>query len=128
MLAAVQEYIEWQTHHHAAEFAPRIDDDVDLRTYLSNLRINGIDLVALEEKIVALQWFYEWAKAEKIITQNPFKEHSFDILVPAPERIRLQEPMRPKSLDKSEQSNCAPSVTSERDSMAPWISRVLSKA
>ena len=102
MLAAVQEYIEWQTHHHAAGFVPTNDDDVDLRTYLSYLRINGVDPAALEDRIAALQRFYEWAKAEKIITHNPFEDYSLDISVPASGRARPQEPIRPKSPDKSE--------------------------
>ncbi len=102
MLAAVEEYIEWQTHHHAAEFAPSDDDDVDLRTYLSYLRINGINLVALEDKIAALKRFYEWAKAENIIAQNPFEDYKFDLSFPAAERVRPQEPTLPDNLRQSE--------------------------
>ena len=32
--SAIRDYFEWQIQHHAADFIPSADDDVDLRTYL----------------------------------------------------------------------------------------------
>jgi serine phosphatase RsbU (regulator of sigma subunit) len=101
-LAAVQDYIEWQTHHHTAEFTPSDDDDVDLRTYLSYLRINGYDLVALEGRTAALKRFYEWAKAEKIITHNPFEDYNFDLSYVPTEQVCPPEQTLPTDPHKSE--------------------------
>ncbi|MFH1186217.1 MAG: GAF domain-containing SpoIIE family protein phosphatase [Chloroflexota bacterium] len=98
----MRDYVEWQTHHHAAEFTPSDDDDVDLRTYLSHLRINGINLVALKDKIAALERFYEWAKAERIITRSPFEDYNFDLSFPAAEQVHPQEPTLPNNLHQSE--------------------------
>ena len=102
MLAAIEDYVEWQTHHHATEFTPSNDDDVDLRTYLSYLRINGINAIALKEKTAALKRFYAWAKAEQIITHDPFEDDSFDLAFAAAERVHAQEPTLPNSRPRSE--------------------------
>ena len=91
MLAAIQDYIEWQTHHQAAGFVPREDDDVDLRTYLSHLRINGIDPHALEERMVALNRFYQWLQAKKLIAQNPFDDYDFQLSSRTSKRVQPRE-------------------------------------
>lgn len=102
MLAALQDYIEWQTHHYAAEFTPGDNDDVDVRTYLSYLHINGINPVALEDKIAALKRFYEWAKAEKLVTHNPFEDYNFELSFLETEQVRPHAPTLPNDLHRSE--------------------------
>ena len=49
--SAVRDYFEWQMQHRVADFIPSADDDVDLRTYLLDLRTNGADRAALEEQV-----------------------------------------------------------------------------
>jgi len=74
--SAIRDYFEWHMQH-AADFTPSADDDVDLRTYLLNLRMNGADLAALEEQVAALKRFYHWAQTKGVITHNPFDEYNF---------------------------------------------------
>ena len=69
--SAVRDYFEWQIQHHAADFIPSADDDVDLRTYLFYLRTNGADRAALEEQVAALKRFYHWAQTEGVISTQP---------------------------------------------------------
>jgi len=102
MLGAVEDYVEWQTHHHAAEFAPSDDDDVDLRTYLSYLRVNRVNLAALEDSLAALKRFYEWAKAENIIARSPFEDYEYDLSSLTTEGVRPQESAFPNDVHKSE--------------------------
>jgi len=102
MLGAVEDYVEWQTHHHAAEFAPSDDDDVDLRTYLSYLRVNRVNLAALEDSVAALKRFYEWAKAGNIIARSPFEDYEFDLSSLTTEGGRPQESTLPNDVHKSE--------------------------
>lgn len=74
---AVRNYVEWQTERHAADFIPNADDDVDLRTWLFHLHTHGADGSALQEQIVALERFYQWAQAAGVIDHNPFDEYDF---------------------------------------------------
>ncbi|MEJ2263976.1 MAG: SpoIIE family protein phosphatase [Anaerolineales bacterium] len=74
----VRNYFEWQALHRNGDFRPTADDDVDLRTYLLHLRMNGADRPALEEHAAALKHFYRWAQREGIIAQNPFENFNFD--------------------------------------------------
>ena len=102
MLAAVEDYAEWKTHHHAAEFAPSNDDDVDVRTYLSYLHINGMASVAIQQQIGALKRFYAWAKSEQIITHDPFEDYSFDLPVADADQDGGQEPTVSSRLPRNE--------------------------
>ena len=102
MLAAVQAYIEWQTHHHAAEFTPRDDDDVDLRTYLSDLHLNGVSPAAVGEVLLALRRFYEWSKTEQLIAHNPFVEYNFELPFLTPQQVRPREQTLPSDLHERE--------------------------
>jgi site-specific recombinase XerD len=71
-VSAVRDYFEWQTQNRAVDFIPSADDDVDLRTYLLELRANGADRAALEEQVAALKRFYHWAQTNGVITHSPF--------------------------------------------------------
>jgi hypothetical protein len=70
--AAVRGYFEWPAQHRAVDFIPSADDDVDLRTFLFDLRAKGADLVALEEQGSALEQSYQWVQAKGFIAHNPF--------------------------------------------------------
>jgi serine phosphatase RsbU (regulator of sigma subunit) len=75
--SAIRDYFEWQIQHRAADFIPSADDDVDLRSYLLYLRMNGANWAALEEQVAALKRFYHWARTKGVITHNPFDEYNF---------------------------------------------------
>jgi len=75
--SAVRDYFEWQIQHHARDFIPSADDDVDLRTYFSHLHPKGVDREALKEQVAALERFYQWTQTEGIISHNPFDEYNF---------------------------------------------------
>ncbi len=77
VVSAVRDYFEWQIQHRAADFIPSADDDVDLRTYLLDLRANGADRAALEEQVAALKRFYQWAQTTGVITHSPFDDYDF---------------------------------------------------
>jgi serine phosphatase RsbU (regulator of sigma subunit) len=77
-ITAIDDYFKWQKNNRTRDFVPSSDDDVDLRTYLLDLRMNGADWATIEEQIFILKQFYQWAKAEGVITQNPFDEYNFD--------------------------------------------------
>jgi serine phosphatase RsbU (regulator of sigma subunit) len=76
-VSAVRDYFEWQIQQRAVDFIPSADDDVDLRTYLLDLRANGADRAALEEQVAALKRFYRWAQTNGVITHSPFDEYDF---------------------------------------------------
>ncbi|UCC65133.1 MAG: SpoIIE family protein phosphatase [Anaerolineae bacterium] len=78
-LADVRHYFAWQDGRQAA-FVPSASDDVDLRTYLLDLRTAsaGTDEGTLRKKIASLRRFYEWAQAEGVVDSTPFDTFDFD--------------------------------------------------
>jgi two-component system, NarL family, sensor kinase len=78
----VADYAAWYAARQPAPpdpaAPPSDDDDVEIRTYLLDLRIDGGDREALGRRMLALQRFYAWAQAEGLITENPFDEYNFD--------------------------------------------------
>jgi serine phosphatase RsbU (regulator of sigma subunit) len=99
---AVRNYIEWQTQHHTADFIPSADDDIDLRTYLFHLHMEGIDRAALEEQVAALKRFYQWAQTERIIANNPFDEYNFIHPFLTSKQIEPRQQTLPNSLYERE--------------------------
>lgn len=75
ILQAVRAYIHWRGGDPHT-FTPSIGDDVDLRTYLLELRLQGLDRDALYASEAALERFYAWAKAQALIGENPFDEYN----------------------------------------------------
>jgi len=75
--SAVRDYFAWQMQDCVADFIPSADDDVDLRTYLLDLRTNGADRAALQEQVAALKQFYQWAQTKEVITHSPFDDYDF---------------------------------------------------
>jgi serine phosphatase RsbU (regulator of sigma subunit) len=92
ILADVRSYLEWQASRQAT-FTPSASDDVDLRTYLLDLRIDGVgaDQVTLSKHITSLKRFYEWALAEGLIDSTPFAQFNLDRPVLSRTQIRRQE-------------------------------------
>jgi serine phosphatase RsbU (regulator of sigma subunit) len=101
-LPALQNYIEWQTHHRSADFIPSVDDDIDLRTYLLYLRNNGADRAVLEEQAAALKRFYHWAQTEGVLAQNPFDNFNFDHPFLTSEQIDPRRQTLPDDLKERE--------------------------
>ena len=98
----VRDYIEWQTHYRTMDFTPNADDDVELRSYLFNLHMNGADRVTLEEQVTALKQFYRWANTTGIITHNPFDEYNFDYFFITSEQIHERQQTLPSDLRRRE--------------------------
>ncbi len=88
VLAAVRDYVEWQTNHRAVDFMPSADDDIDLRTYLLHLHTRGANRAKLEEHAAALERFYRWAQTAEIIVHNPFDDYRFDAPLLTGEQIQ----------------------------------------
>jgi serine phosphatase RsbU (regulator of sigma subunit) len=102
VLAAVGDYVEWQTKQPAANFTPKDDDDVDLRTYLLYLRADGADRPVLEERVAALKRFYGWAQTEGDIAHNPFDDYNFDDPLFTSEQIQPRQRTLPDNLHERE--------------------------
>jgi serine phosphatase RsbU (regulator of sigma subunit) len=100
--SAVRDYFEWQRQHHTADFIPSADDDVNLRTYLFYLHMNGVDRAALEEQVAALKRFYHWAQTTGIITDNPFDEYNFTHSLLTSEQIHERQQTLPNDLRRRE--------------------------
>ena len=90
-LAAVRDYIAWQVNRRGGEFAPDANDDVDLRTYLLELRLGGARRAAVEQATAALRRFYAWARGEGLIQANPFDEFNFDRPLLSRDQIRRRQ-------------------------------------
>ncbi|MGA2819334.1 MAG: SpoIIE family protein phosphatase [Anaerolineales bacterium] len=99
---AVRGYFEWQAHRRAAVFIPSAEDDVDLRTYLFDLRAKGADPAALEEHVAALKRFYQWAQTEGVIADNPFDDYDFDRPFLTSEKIQQRQQTLPENLHERE--------------------------
>jgi two-component system NarL family sensor kinase len=90
-VSAVHDYVAWQAGRGETDFTPSGDDDVDLRTYLLELRIAGTPRETLEKKIAALKRFYAWAEAQSWIDYNPFDEFNFDRPLLSRDQIRRRQ-------------------------------------
>lgn len=75
ILQAVRTYVLWRGQDPQS-FIPGISDDVDLRTYLLDLRLQGMDRDAMVTQEASLEQFYAWAKTQGLIGENPFEEYN----------------------------------------------------
>jgi serine phosphatase RsbU (regulator of sigma subunit) len=89
ILTDVGDYFTWQSSR-GIDFAPSDSDDVDLRTYLLELRVDGIgaDQAALSRKVASLKRFYGWAQAEGLIAASLFAKFNFDRPILSREQIQ----------------------------------------
>jgi two-component system NarL family sensor kinase len=90
-LALVRDYLAWQTNRQATEFTPDKNDDVDLRTYLLELRLGGRRRAELETVTAALKRFYNWAREAKLVEASPFAEYNFDRPFLSRDQIRRRQ-------------------------------------
>ena len=90
-LGYVRAYAQWQTEQRQAEFEPGDEDDVFLRTYLMQLRVQGADHTLLHDQTAALKQFYAWAKAEDLISSSPFEQWNFERPFLSRDQIRRRE-------------------------------------
>jgi len=104
--SAIRDYFEWQIQHRGADFIPSADDDVDLRTYLLYLRMNGANWAALEEQDAALKRFYHWARTKGGITHNPFDEYNFTHPFLTGTQIKPRQQTLPIDLNEREVERC----------------------
>jgi two-component system NarL family sensor kinase len=90
-LAAAHDYVDWQVSRRGGEFALGVNDDVDIRTYLLELRLGGGMRKQLEKHVVALKSFYAWAKSQDLISSSPFDEFNFDRPLLSRDQIRRRQ-------------------------------------
>lgn len=90
-LAAARGYVDWQASRRGGEFTPGVNDDVDIRTYLLELRIGGGTRKQLEKQVAALKLFYVWTVAENLIPSSPFDEFNFDRPLLGRDQIRRRQ-------------------------------------
>ena len=92
----VRDYSNWQAHRRGAPFIPSADDDVDVRTYLFDLRGKDADPAALQGHVAALKRFYQWAHTEGVIAHNPFDDYDFDRPFLTSENIQQRQETLPE--------------------------------
>jgi serine phosphatase RsbU (regulator of sigma subunit) len=73
---AVRGYLLWRVLHGRPE-SPTGEDDVDVRTYLMQLRTRSIGAEILRLHTDALESFYSWAKSSGRIASSPFEDYDF---------------------------------------------------
>lgn len=91
ILAQVRQFIEW----HAGstdEFVPSSNDDVALRTYLMEMKMNAVHAKSQREQMASLRHFYDWAQSEGYLSAyNRFEEFNIDRPTLTREQIRRRE-------------------------------------
>ena len=90
ILRYVRAYIEWRVGQ-TGTFVPSVSDDVELRTYLLQLKTSGLNRKDQHEQISALRRFYRWAKSAGLITGDPFDEFSVERPTLTREQIRRRK-------------------------------------
>ncbi len=96
-LERVREYAAWYQARHQTPFAPSPSDDVDLRTYLLELRVSGAGRITLKKHLTALQHFYGWATATGRLTDNPFEQYDFNRPFLTRDQIRRRQDAAPRA-------------------------------
>ena len=97
----LRDYAEWHREQRGVEFEPSAADDVFLRTYLMQLRVQGVAPTALRERTASLKRFYAWAEAESLIPSSPFDQFNFDR--PLLSRDQIRRRAAAQSADPQEQ-------------------------
>ena len=91
ILTHVRQFIAWHIGPEA-EFLPTSNDDVALRTYLMEMKMNGVRTKRLREQMAALRRFYDWAtRAGYLSDYNPFEEFSIERPILTREQIRRRQ-------------------------------------
>jgi serine phosphatase RsbU (regulator of sigma subunit) len=88
ILAHLHEFIEWYVGY-GNDFIPGSNDDVGLRTYLMQMKINGVNRKDQRRQIASLRRFYDWAEsAGHLPDYHPFIEFSIERPMLTREQIR----------------------------------------
>jgi serine phosphatase RsbU (regulator of sigma subunit) len=91
ILTHVHRFIEWHVGS-AQEFVPRSDDDVALRTYLWQMKMNGVSEKSRREQMASLRRFYDWAESVGFLPDyHPFDEFNIDRPILTREQIRRRK-------------------------------------
>ena len=78
ILTHVRQFIEWHVGS-VDEFVPSSNDDVALRTYLMEMKMNGVSLKSQRDHMAHLRRFYDWAEETGYLpAYHPFDEFSID--------------------------------------------------
>ena len=91
IMAHVRQFIEW--HVGSVElFIPNSNDDVALRTYLMEMKMNGVRMKSQRMQMASLRRFYDWAqRAGHLSSYNPFEEFSIDRPTLSRDQIRRRQ-------------------------------------
>ena len=91
ILAHVRLFVEWHVGS-AGEFVPSSNDDVALRTYLMEMKMNGESMKSQRQQLASLRRFYDWAERAGYLTDyHPFDEFSIDRPRLTREQIRRRQ-------------------------------------
>jgi serine phosphatase RsbU (regulator of sigma subunit) len=91
ILTHLRRFIDWQVGS-AKEFIPSSNDDVALRTYLMEMKVNGVSVKSQREQVASLRRFYDWAKSAGYLPgDHPFDEFSIDRPLLARDEIRRRK-------------------------------------
>ncbi len=91
ILTHVHRFIEWHVGS-AQEFVPSSHDDVALRTYLMELKMNGERVESQREQMASLRRFYDWAESAGYLPgDHPFTKFSIDRPTLTREQIRRRK-------------------------------------
>lgn len=78
ILTHLQEFSEWYVGR-GNDFVPSENDDVGLRTYLMQLKMNGVSSENQRKQIASLRRFYDWAESAGYLPNfHPFTEFSIE--------------------------------------------------
>ena len=102
ILAHLQAFIAWYVGEGKA-FVPSQDDDVGLRTYLMQLKMNGVRRREQSRQIASLRRFYDWAQgAGYLPNYHPFTQFSIARPTLTREQIRRRKEIFSGSLEERE--------------------------
>jgi len=91
ILNHVRAFIEWYADR-GNDFSPDGGDDVGLRTYVMQLKVNGVGERSRREQVGSLRRFYDWSEQAGYLTgTNPFARFSIDRLTLTREQIRRRK-------------------------------------
>jgi len=92
ILDHLRAFIEWYVGREG-EFIPSgRDDDVALRTYLMQMKMNGASVKSQREHVASLRRFYDWAESAGFLPDyHPFAEFSIDRPSLTREQIRRRK-------------------------------------
>jgi hypothetical protein len=88
ILRHVEEFIEWHLGPDQ-EFIPNRNDDVAIRTYLMEMKMQGASMESQREQIASLRRFYDWVhNIGYLAADHPF--HDFNIERPTLTRDQIR--------------------------------------